>query len=136
MALGRTLTIGREGVGGAFTLACVTEQRTLEINNEEIDITKPDCANPGSKLVLALMYGVQSIRFNGQTAFVDNTTMKAVAADIINQVVHTYQVTVPGVGTFEGDCLISGSFAGDKQGEMTADLRWAFTGAVTFVAAT
>lgn len=135
-ALGRTLTIGREGVGGAFTLACITEQRSLEINNEEIDITKPDCANPGSKLVLALMYGVQSIRFSGQTAFVDNTTMKAISADVINQVVHTYQVTVPGVGTFEGDCLISGTFSGEKSGELQADLRWAFTGNVAFVAAT
>ncbi|APO74269.1 phage major tail protein [Rhizobium etli 8C-3] len=135
MALGRTLTLAREDGAAAFDLVCITEQRSLEINNEEIDITKPSCTDPGSKLVLALMYGVQSIRFSGQGAFVDNATMKAVSADAVNQVVKTYQVTVPGVGTFEGDMLISMTFSGDKTNELQADIRCSMTGTVVFVAA-
>ena len=79
MALGRTLTLARSDGDDAFDLVCITEQRSLEINNEEIDITKPNCAAPGSKLVLALMYGIQSVRFSGQGAFVSSVTMKAVS---------------------------------------------------------
>lgn len=135
MALGRTLTIAGENTGGTFDLLCITEQRSIEINNEEIDITKPDCAAPGSKLVLALMYGMQSIRVTGQGAFVNNATMKRVSADAINQVVRAYQITVPGVGVFEGDGLLSMTFSGDKTNEMQADIRLALTGAVTFEAA-
>lgn len=135
MALGRTLTLARKGVSTTFDLACITEQRSLEINNEEIDITKPSCTDPGSKLTLALMYGVQSIRVTGQGAFVNTATMKSVATDAINQVVKAWQITVPGVGTFEGDCLISMTFSGDKTNELQADIRLAMTGTITFVAA-
>lgn len=134
MALGRTLTLARSDGDDAFDLVCITEQRSLEINNEEIDITKPNCAAPGSKLVLALMYGIQSVRFSGQGAFVSSVTMKAVSADAINQVVETYQVTVPGVGTFEGDMLISMTFSGDKTNELQCDIRCAMSGTLVFVA--
>ncbi|WEZ84578.1 phage tail tube protein [Rhizobium sp. 32-5/1] len=136
MALGRTLTLARNSVSDTYELACITEQRSIEINNEEIDITKPSCTDPGSKLQLALMYGVQSIRVTGQGAFVSTATMKLVALDTINQLVKSWQITVPGVGTFEGDCLISMTFSGDKSNELQADIRLAMTGAITFVAET
>ncbi|MEI2299339.1 phage tail tube protein [Ensifer sp. MJa1] len=135
MALGRQLTIARSDGAGAFTLACITEQRSLEINNEEIDITKPNCTDPGQKLTLALMYGIQSIRLAGQGAFVSSAVMKAIAADAINQVVTEYQISVPGVGTFEGDALVSITFSGDKTNELQADIRAAMTGVITFVPA-
>lgn len=135
MALGRQLTIARSDGAGAFTLACITEQRSLEINNEEIDITKPNCTDPGQKLTLALMYGIQSVRLAGQGAFVSSAVMKAIAADAINQVVTEYQIVVPGVGTFEGDALISITFSGDKTNELQADIRAAMTGVITFVPA-
>ncbi|SOC38982.1 predicted secreted protein [Rhizobium subbaraonis] len=134
MALGRTLTLARSDGAGGFDLVCITEQRSLEINNEEIDITKPACLDPGSKLVLALMYGIQSVRFNGQGAFVSSATMKKVTADVVNQVVQTYQVSVPGVGTFEGDMLVSMTFSGDKTNELQSDIRCAMSGVLTFVA--
>ncbi|MDX3929223.1 MAG: phage tail protein [Shinella sp.] len=135
MALGRMLTLARSDGEGGFNLVCVTEARSLEINNEEIDITKPNCTDPGSKLVLALMYGVQSIRFTGAGAFVNTATMKVVSADAVNQVIETYQVSVPDVGTFEGDMLISMTFSGDKSNELQSDLRCAMQGQVLFEAA-
>ena len=135
MALGRELTIAGDNPGGTFDLLCITEQRSIEINNEEIDITKPNCMDPGSKLVLALMYGMQSIRVTGQGAFVNNATMKRVFSDAVNQVVRAYQITVPGVGTFEGDGLLSITASGDKTNELQADIRIALTGDVAFGAA-
>lgn len=135
MALGRTLTLARSDNADGFDLACITEQRSISINNEQIDITKPDCFNPGNKLVRSLSYGVQSIDFSGQGAFVDNATMKAIAADAINQVKRAYQVTVPGVGTFEGDALLNITFSGDKTNELQADISLAMSGVIVFVPA-
>ncbi|SOC47094.1 predicted secreted protein [Rhizobium subbaraonis] len=131
MALGRELVISRSDGAGGFDPACITEQRSIQINNEEIDITKPDCLAPGSKLRKASMYGIQSIVVSGQGAFVSSTTMKTVAADAINQVVETYQVIIPGLGTFEGDAIFTGfTFSGDKSGELQNDITFSMNNAV------
>ncbi|UXT47842.1 phage tail protein [Agrobacterium tumefaciens] len=135
MALGRTLTVARSDEADGFDLACVTEQRTLTINNEQIDITKPDCANPGSKLVRTLEYGVQSIDFSGQGAFVNTATMQAVVQDAVQQRKRVYQVSVPEVGTFEGDALLNVTFSGDKTNELQAEISLAMSGVILFVAA-
>lgn len=135
MALGRMLTIARATAPSVFAAVCVTEQRSLEINNEEVDITKPNCASPGSKLVAAFQYGVQTMRISGAGAFVNAASYKALAADAVNQVVSNYQITVPDVGTFTGDGLVSMSFSGDKSNELQADFKLSLTGTVTFVAA-
>jgi predicted secreted protein len=133
--LGRELVIARDAGSSTFAAACITEQRSLEINNEEVDITKPDCAAPGGKLARQLMYGVQALNVSGQGAFVDTVTMQAMVADAVGQLVKAYQVTVPEVGTFEGDGLISITFSGDKTGELQGDIKLSLTGAIVFTAA-
>lgn len=135
MALGRELVIKREMLpAGTYVSVCVTEARSLEINNEEIDITKPDCAAPGSKLTLALMYGVQRINVQIDGAVVNNTARAAMTADAVNQVITGYQIVVPGVGTFEADFLVSLTFSGDKTNELQCQGRMSATGLVSFVA--
>lgn len=136
MALGRLLVIARATGPTTFAAVCSTGARSIEINNEPVDITKPDCASPGSKLAYAAMYGVQSVRVSGAGAFVNQASMKAAVADSVNQVTTRYQVTVPDVGTFEGDALISVTLSGEATGEMQADIRLTMTGAITFTAAT
>lgn len=136
MALGRELVIKRLMTQDDFVSVCVTESRSLEINNEEIDITKPNCADPGSKLLLQLMYGIQRINVQLDGAFVSNTASKAMIGDAVNQVVTPYQVVVPGVGTFEADFLISLTFSGDKTNELQCQGRMSATGTVGFTAAT
>lgn len=130
--LGRELVIARSDGASAFVPHCITEQRSLEINNEEIDITKPDCTDPGGKLHAAFMYGIQSIRFQGQGAFIDSAELKAAVGNAVNQVTDTYQITIPGVGTMEGDALLSMTLSGDKTGELQQDVRFAMTGDVAF----
>ncbi|TPF75270.1 phage tail protein [Brucella gallinifaecis] len=134
--MGRELVIKRfMNADQEFVSVCVSEARSLEINNEEIDITKPDCAAPGSKLVRSLMYGMQSIAVQLDGAFVGNAAQKAMTGDAVNQIVTQYQIVVPGVGTFEADFLVSMTFSGDKTGELQAQGRMAATGEIGFVAA-
>ena len=132
MPLGRQLVIGQSDGASGYDALCVTEQRSLEINNEEVDITKPDCATPGSKLAYAAQYGIQTMRFQGSGAFVSAAAQKTAVANAVNQVVEEYEVTVPGVGTFVGDGLLSVTLAGDKTNELQCDLRLTLTGAITF----
>lgn len=136
MALGRQLILERSDGAGGWEGVCVTESRSLTINNETIDITKPDCVNPGSKLVRSLQYSMQSMSFSGDGAFVNTAARKAVFADTVNQVVKQYRVTIPDVGTVVGDGLLtSGAFAGDKQNEMQNNFTIEFSGATTFTPA-
>lgn len=135
MALGRELVIKRLMTDDDFVSVCVTEARSLEINNEEIDVTKPSCTDPGSKLVLALMYGIQRINLQLDGAFVSNLASKAMINDAVSQIVTPYQVVVPDVGTFEADFLISLTFSGDKTNELQCQGRMSATGTVAFTPA-
>ena len=135
MPLGRTLLIGQSDGASGYDALCVTEQRSLEINNEEVDITKPDCTSPGSKLAYAAQYGIQTLRFSGDGAFVSSAAQKTAVANSFNQVVEEYEVTIPDVGTFVGDGLLSVTLSGDKTNEMQCSLSLTLTGAVTFTPA-
>ncbi|TCT28858.1 phage tail tube protein [Martelella mediterranea] len=136
MALGRELIIKRKSSSEAFDIVCVVEQRSLNINNEEVDTTKPECENPGGVLKYSSIGGVQSVRWSGSGAYVSSATQALVLQDILGQTKSEYQVTVPSVGTFEGPMtMISANFQGDKSGELTCDLAGVFDGSVVFAAA-
>jgi len=137
MALGREMIIARATAPGVFASLCVAAQRSLTINNEEVDTTKPDCASPGGKLAYAAMYGIQTIRITGNGAFVNVASQKAVIADAVNQVVTNYQVTIEGIGTFVGDGLLSSvGLSGEMVNELQAEFQITLTGAITFTPAT
>ncbi|TPW29675.1 phage tail protein [Martelella alba] len=136
MALGRELIIKRKNDAETFDIVCVVEQRSLNINNEEVDTTRPDCDNPGGVLKYSSIGGVQSVRWSGSGAYVSSATQALVLQDILGQSLNDYQVTVPGVGTFEGPMrMLSANFQGDKTAEMTCDLAGVFDGDVAFEAA-
>ncbi|MGV0817121.1 phage tail tube protein [Martelella sp. AMO21009] len=134
--LGRELIIKRKNASETFDIVCIVEQRSLNVNNEEIDTTKPDCAAPGGKLKYSSMAGAQSVRWSGSGAYTSTATQALVLEDVISQVPEEYQVTAPGVGTWEGHMLmVSANFTGDKTGELACDLAGTFQDDVAFVAA-
>lgn len=136
MANGRELVIARDDGASGYEAVCVTGQRSLNINNEEIDITKPDCASPGSKLAYQAMYGIQSLTFSGAGAYVNNAAKKAVVADAVNQVTKEYRVTVPDIGTFTGDGILTTlDLSGEMTGELQASFTLKMTGTIVYVAA-
>ncbi len=137
MALGRELIIKRKNdATESFDIVCVVEQRSLNINNEEVDTTKPDCDNPGGVLRYSSIGGVQSVRWSGSGAYVSSATQALVLEDILAQTLAEDQVSVPSVGIFEGFMrILSANFQGDKTGELTCDLSGVFDGDVAFEAA-
>ncbi|MEM1375873.1 MAG: phage tail tube protein [Pseudomonadota bacterium] len=137
MANGRELIIKVTDGASAFNTVCVTEARSLTINNNMIDISKPDCANPANKLVYAAQHGMQRVSFQGDGAFVNNAAKKRVMGNALNQTTEAYQVIIPGWGTLQGDAqLETAGFNGAKEGELQASFTATFTGAITFTAET
>ena len=136
MAKGRELVIAVSDGAVGFDAICVTETRSLTINNEPVDITKPDCLAPGGKLESAAMYGIQQFVFTGAGAFVNAASKKKVIADTVNQVIENYQVTAPDIGTFVGDALLTANeLSGDKTNELQMSFTVQFSGRVTFTPA-
>lgn len=136
MALGRELILKRKNASDTFDIVCIVEQRSLQINNEEVDTTKPSCTAPGGPLHFSAIPGIQSIRFSGNGAYVDNATAKLVTSDVLTQAITEYQIVVPSVGTFEGPLLLtSANFSGEKTNELQRDLAGVFIGKPEFEAA-
>lgn len=135
MNLGRALTLGVTDGAGGFEGVCVTNNRSLTINNNMIDLTKPDCVNPSDKLKYEADYGVQRVSFQLDGRFVNQAAQKRVLGNAFNQVTEAYQVTVPGLGTFTGDALVeNATYSGEMEGELQASGTLAMSGNVTFVA--
>lgn len=136
MALGRSLVIARYTAPDTYAAVCVTESRSLTINNEVVDITKPDCTSPGGKLAYAAQYGIQKISYSGAGAYVNAAAQKAVIADAVAQTVTEYQITVPDVGVFVGDGLLTTTeLSGDKTNELQSNFSIELTGAITYTPA-
>lgn len=136
MALGRNIIIAAATAPDTYAAICVTASRSFTINNEEVDITKPDCTAPGGKLASATQYGIQKLTYSGDGAYVNAAAQKQVVADAVAQTVKEYELTIPDVGTFVGDgILTSVAFNGDMTNEMQSSFALSFTGAVTFTPA-
>ncbi len=125
---GRTLLIKR-GDGASpevFSNVCGIATRSISINNNEIDVTVPDCSTPGNKVLANTAYGIQKLEVSGDGKFTSVDGHKNVASDALNQATGNYQVVVPGWGTFEGAVMISSyKVSGETEGD--ADFSIALT---------
>ncbi|MGJ8570428.1 MAG: phage tail tube protein [Hoeflea sp.] len=136
MALGRNIIIARYTAPATYAAICVTAARSLTINNELVDITKPDCTTPGGKLASAVQYGIQKLSYSGAGAYVSSAAQKAVIADGVAQTVTEYEITVPDVGVFVGDGLLNSiDLSGDMTNEMQANFSIELSGAITYTPA-
>ncbi|MEP2977961.1 MAG: phage tail tube protein [Lentilitoribacter sp.] len=133
MAKGRELLLAMTDGSGGFDAVAVTEQRSISINNEAVDITKPDLANPGGKLSHAVQAGIQRISFSGAGASVNIAANKVLTLDAFNQTIKAYQISVPEVGTFTGDLYYETlEFNGDKTNETQFSFSAVMTGTIVF----
>lgn len=136
MAKGREIIIAVSDGALGFDAISVTAARSLRINNELVDITKPDALNPGAMLVSQAMYGTRQLAYSGAGAFVNQAAKKKVMTDAVNQVTETYRITIPEVGTFTGDGLLgTAEFSGDLSNEMQDSFELQMSGDITFTPA-
>lgn len=133
---GRTLLIklsdGQETPN--FETLCALTTKTLTINNEEIDVTTAECANPGGALWTEVMDGVKRVSLSGNgISKKDNAEARLAAVAMSSPPVIAAQIIVPNFGQFDGTFFIqSGDFGGEQSGGVTFSLTAASTGEVTF----
>ncbi len=129
---GRELLI-KMVIAGVPTTVCGFDARSFVINNNFVDATVPDCNTPDGIVNEAGAYGVQSMVFSGSGKFDSDTAGLLLANAARQQTAYTYDVIVPGWGTFRGEFLIeSVNLAGAKEGNMDFEATFRANGACTF----
>lgn len=136
---GRTLLI-KIGDGATptevFTVLCGLTSKTLTINNNEIDVTTADCADPGGGLWTEVMTGAKRVSVSGNGLFKDEAAEAALnTLAMADNSIGNFQVIVPDFGTFQGAFFLSSvEYGGEQEGGVTYSLALASSGEITFTA--
>ncbi|OWU83808.1 hypothetical protein ATO6_15355 [Oceanicola sp. 22II-s10i] len=129
--------IGDGEVSEAFATLCGLNSKSITINNNEVDVTTPDCTTPGGALWTEVLSGAKRVSISGNGFFEDSTAETrlntvAMSADARAN----FQIIVPDFGTFEGEFhLASCEYGGETEGGVTYTITLNSSGAVTFTAA-
>lgn len=121
----------------AFSFGCGFTTQQFQINNNMVDITTPDCANPANIPKEKLTYGIQSIQFTGSGKADNAASNLGFHNAARQQLTKNYQIIVPGWGMFQGPFLIESlNLSGEQEGNMDfeATFRCADGTAIIFTA--
>lgn len=124
----------KRGDGGGpetFTAFAGLRSKSLDINNEDVDVTNDDSTSRFRELLSEA--GVSSIDFSGSGVIKAGAELKAAVPVAMAGTVENYEVTIPGVGVFTGAFKVKMSFAGEYNGEATWNMSFASAGVITFV---
>lgn len=133
---GRKLLVKIKGTGSTYDVLCGLTTKTLTINNEEVDVTTPDCDAPDGPLWTEVLDGVRRISFSGNgLSKKDDAEKTLVGITMADTPIAPLQIIVPNVGKFEADFFIqSGEFGGEQTGGVTFSMSAGSTGSVKFTA--
>ncbi len=120
-----------------YSTLCGLTTKALTINNNEIDVTTPDCTTPGGILWTEVLGGAKRISVSGNGLFEDSAAENALnTLAIATDPRGVFQIIVPGFGTFAGTFFLgSTEYGGEMEGGVTYSLSLASSGAVTFTTA-
>lgn len=120
-----------------FSTLCGLNSRNLTIDGDTIDVTTVDCTGAGGKLFRQMLAGVASVSFSGSGYFENKAQVEVlVNSKLTGTGILSYQVIVPGLGTFEGPFIIDSlGVAGEVGGgAVTMEMGLSSADAVTFTA--
>ena len=128
------IKIGDGASTEVFTTLCALTARTLTINNEEIDVTTPDCTDPGGPMWTEVLDGAKRVAVSGNgTSKKETSEARLAEVAMASPPEVNLQIIVPNFGMFEGRFFVqSGGFGGDTG--VTFEFSAASTGAVEFTA--
>ena len=117
-----------------FTAFAGLTSKSLEINNERIDVTTPDAVNPEGEMWRETLDGVNSVSVSGDGQLVEGPSearlvtipTSAAAQDDLGG-------NVPGLGTFGGRFAVNVGYTGAE--DMTFSITLESSGKITFTAA-
>ena len=131
------IKIGDGAETETFANLCGLNSKTLTINNSRIDVTTPNCDDPGGALWTETLQGVKNCATSGDGFFEDSAAEASLnTLAMSNDPVANFQIVVPDFGTYEGAFAVTTlDFGGETEGGTTYSLSLESTGAVAFTAA-
>ncbi len=121
-------------IAGTYTAIGGLRTKSLQINEDEIDVTDSD--SPGQWRELLAGAGIFSMSVSGNGVFKDSASEGYILAQKLAKVHPSFQMVIPGVGTFQGPFMIGNlSWQGAERGEVQYAMNFSSAGELTFTAA-
>lgn len=119
-------------ISGTYTTIGGMRQKSLQVNEGQVDVTDADSAGWRELLAGA---SIMSVNVSGNGVFKDTASENYVWTQKLAGAHITAKVTFPGLGTFQGTWQISDLGAqGGHDGEVQFSMALASSGQVTFTA--
>jgi TP901-1 family phage major tail protein len=128
------LKIGDGAASEVFSDLCGLTAKTMTINNTEIDVTTPDCTNPGGVMWTEVLAGTKRVTVAGEGLFTEPTTLaRANTVATSAGAVANLRMIVPELGTFAASFFFTTlDLGGPADGGVTYSVAASSTGPVTF----
>lgn len=117
-----------------FTTICALTTKSITINNEEIDITTPDCDDPGGAMWTEVIDGAKRLSFSGNGISKGRAEeLSALEVALASTPEANLQVVLPNFGTFAARFFFqSFEVGGEQNGAISMSMSTGSTGPVTF----
>ena len=131
------IKIGDGGDPETFSNLCGLTSKTFTINNEDTEVTTPDCANPEGALWRQSISGIKSVSINGDGFFEDSASeLRANNVAMATDNAVNLEIIVPDFGTYSGAFRITTmEYGGEQSNGVTYSVAFESNGEITFTAA-
>jgi len=120
--------------GGASVTVAGGRSKSITLNKETVDITDSDSTGQWRELLAGA--GVKNVSVSLSGVFKDSAVEGLVLGDFTGDVLSTYELVVPALGTFSGTYDIpSLEYSGEYNGEVQYSMTFESAGAISFTAA-
>lgn len=124
---GRTFIVEIEDSPGSgnYISLCGLTAKTFTVNNEPVDVTTPDCTDPGSPLIREILEGVQTLDLSGDGLVEDSNGETVFRQTAFGASPYcNFRLTLPGVAQWTGQFFIASC---EYRGEMVGGVGYSFS---------
>lgn len=115
----------------AFQTVAGLRSRSIQLNQETVDITNADSANNYRELLAGV--GVRSLTISGDGVFTDSVGENEIKDAFMENEFRDAEFTVPGLGVFTCSVQVTSlQYSGDYNKEVTCSVTFESAGAITF----
>ena len=134
---GRELVIKRSTVAdgsGTRVFVCGLQTTNFSIANADIDTTRPNCDDPSLPIIATSEPGRQTLEFSGDGIADNDAVGRIVFDDAREQRRVTYEIIIPGYGTYVGIFAVyDWAFNGTMEEPLGFSATWRPTDSETLV---
>lgn len=119
--------------GPTYTTVAALQTKEIQISADAVDVTNQDSANKWRELLAGA--GIRKASISGRGVFNDSAAENAVLTAHLAGTIKSWQVVVPGLGSFSGLFQITQcSYSAPHDKEVQYDIRLESAGEITFAA--